>query len=106
MLATLTIPCWMSKHSRPVRISRSARCVPCAVRNPPIKEDIIMNTHIHKGAFLTKEAPADKIAADQALTVLHKELGDIVGALEINKKATDDHFTELTTHYKGIKADS
>ena len=65
-----------------------------------------MNTHIHKGAFLTKEAPGDIAAAQALLAPLHKELGDIVGALETNKKATDDHFTELTTHYKGIKADS
>lgn len=65
-----------------------------------------MNTHIHKGMFLTKEAPADKAAADAALQILTKELGDIVGALEINKKATETQFTELSNHYKGVKAET
>ncbi|MGY2987702.1 phage major capsid protein [Bradyrhizobium sp. USDA 4508] len=65
-----------------------------------------MNTHIRKGAFLTKEAPADKAAADAALEVLTKELGDIVTALEANRKETDTHYKELTNHYAGIKADN
>ena len=65
-----------------------------------------MNTHIHKGAFLTKEAPGDIAAAQALLAPLHKELGDLVGALETNKKATDDHFTLLTNHYNGVKAET
>ncbi|KRR21349.1 hypothetical protein CQ14_06785 [Bradyrhizobium lablabi] len=65
-----------------------------------------MNTHIRKGVFLTKEAPADKAAADAALEVLTKELGDIVTALETNRKETDAHYTELSNHYKGMKADN
>jgi hypothetical protein len=65
-----------------------------------------MNTHIRKGAFLTKEAPADKVTADAALQILHKELGDIVGAMESNRATIETQFKDLTTHYSGVKADS
>jgi len=65
-----------------------------------------MNTHIQKGAFLTKEAPADRVTADAALAVLSKEFGDIVGAIESNRAAIDVQFKDLTTHYSGVKADS
>src|SRR5579864_2660285 len=65
-----------------------------------------MNTHIHKGIFLTKEAPTDKKAADEALEVLHNELGNILAAQEKNRKDTDTHFIQLSDHYKGMKADS
>jgi Phage capsid family len=67
-----------------------------------------MNTHpgIYKGAFLTKEAPADKAAADQALTILHAEMANIVSGLEKNRKDTDTQFTELQNTFKGVKADS
>jgi Phage capsid family len=67
-----------------------------------------MNKHpgIYKGAFLTKEAPADKAAADQALTVLHAEMANILAGIKKNREDTDTHYTELSTNFKGIKADS
>ena len=65
-----------------------------------------MNTHIHKGMFLTKEAPADKAAADQALAVLNTELGNILSSLKKNRDDTDAHFTELNTQFKGVKAET
>ncbi|MGY3615676.1 phage major capsid protein [Bradyrhizobium sp. USDA 10063] len=66
-----------------------------------------MNTHIRKGAFLTKEAPpTDSVAAEAMLANLSKELGNIVTSLEANKHATETHYRELTNHYNGVKADS
>jgi len=59
---------------------------------------------IFKGAFLTKEAPADVKAADAALEVLTKELGDITSMLAKSKEETKAHYAELTTHYGGVKA--
>ena len=57
-----------------------------------------------KGDFLTKEAPADKIAADQQLAHLGSELAGIVTMLEKNKADTHTHYTDLTNHYSGVKA--
>lgn len=61
---------------------------------------------IRKGMLLTKEAPADKDAAAKAMETLTKELGDIMAAIEKNKKATEDQFKELTNHYSGVKAEN
>ena len=57
-----------------------------------------------KGDFLTKEAPADRVAADQALAHLHAEISGIVSTLEKNKNDTNQHYTDLTNHYSGVKA--
>lgn len=65
-----------------------------------------MNTHIRRGAFLTKEAPADKAAADAALELLTKEMGEILTAIEANKKATEQQYKDLTSHYHGVKAEN
>src|SRR5262245_55131500 len=61
---------------------------------------------IYRGAFLTKEAPADTKAAEAALETLTKELGDITALLEKSKKESDQQYKDLTTHYAGVKADS
>ncbi|MEY9235391.1 hypothetical protein ABIF78_007714 [Bradyrhizobium japonicum] len=66
----------------------------------------ISHPEIKKGAFITKEAPADTAAAQALLAPLHKELGDIVSALEKNRADTDAHFTELNNHYKNVKGDT
>src|SRR5262245_4442857 len=71
-----------------------------------MKVDPKLKSTVFRGAFLTKEAPADVKAGEQALAVLTKELGDIVTALEASKKAADDHYKELHTHYDGVKADN
>jgi hypothetical protein len=64
---------------------------------------------IFKGAYLKKEAPptgtdADKKAADAALEMLTKELGDITAMLTKTSDETKAHYTELTNHYGGVKA--
>lgn len=67
-----------------------------------------MNALIHKGAYLTKEAPAsqDAAAAEAMLANLSKELSGITGMLETSRQATETQFKELTNHYAGVKADS
>jgi hypothetical protein len=61
---------------------------------------------IQKGMFLKKEAPADRKAADDAMVLLTKELGDIAAAIETTKKQADEHYTALTTHYNGVKSET
>ena len=65
-----------------------------------------LHTELKRGTFLTKEAPGDIQAKETGLTALHLELGNIVTALDANRKATETQFTDLTNHYKGVKADS
>ncbi len=72
----------------------------------PDPDVAIRKATIHKGMYLTKEAPADKKAADEALALLTKELGDIMDLITKSKKDTEAHYTELTNHYTGIKAES
>jgi len=60
----------------------------------------------YRGQYLKKEAPADKSAADKAMELLTKELGDIMAAIKVNKEATEKQFTELTNHYSGVKAEN
>jgi Phage capsid family len=59
---------------------------------------------VFKGAFLTKEAPADTKAAEALLAPLTAEMGNIVAALEKSKKDADTQYTELNTNFGGIKA--
>jgi hypothetical protein len=65
-----------------------------------------LRSSVYRGAFLTKEAPADTKAAEAALETLNKELGSITTLLEENKKATDQQYKDLTTHYSGVKAEN
>jgi hypothetical protein len=65
-----------------------------------------LHTELKRGTFLTKEAPGDIQAKETGLTALHLELGNIVTALDANRKATETQFTDLTNHYKGVRADS
>jgi hypothetical protein len=60
---------------------------------------------ITKGMFLKKEAPLDKAAAEAALAVLHKELGDITGLLTKNRAETEQQYKDLTNHFGTVKAD-
>ena len=63
-------------------------------------------TAIHRGMYLTKEAPADKASADAALALMTKELGDITGLLTKTKEATEQQYKDLRAHFDGVKADS
>ena len=65
-----------------------------------------LRSDLKVGAYITKEAPPDIQTKEVGLTVLHAELGNIVTALDASKKATEEQFTNLTTHYKGVKAES
>lgn len=56
---------------------------------------LMINRGIYKGMLLTKEAPADRAAADQALEVLTKELSGFTTLLETNQKAAEDRFKAL-----------
>jgi Phage capsid family len=70
-----------------------------------LKSDLRRST-IYSGVYLTKEAPADTKAAEAALELLNKELGSLTSMLEENKKAADKQYTDLTTHYSGVKAEN
>jgi hypothetical protein len=59
---------------------------------------------VFKGAFLTKEAPADVKTAEALVKPLLDEMGSIVAALEKSKKDAETQYTELTSHYGGVKA--
>jgi hypothetical protein len=59
---------------------------------------------VYRGAFLTKEAPADIKAAEAALATLTSEMTGITTLLAKNKEDTDKHYTELNSHYGGVKA--
>jgi hypothetical protein len=59
---------------------------------------------VFKGAFLTKEAPADVKTAEALMEPLVKEMGNIVTALEKSKKDAETQYTDLTNHYGGVKA--
>jgi hypothetical protein len=59
---------------------------------------------VFKGAFLTKEAPADVKTAEALLKPLTDELGNIVAALEKSKKDSEVQYTELNNHFGGVKA--
>jgi hypothetical protein len=65
-----------------------------------------LRSDLKAGAYITKEAPPDIQTKEVGLTVLHTELGNIVTALDASKKATEEQFTNLTNHYKGVKAES
>jgi Phage capsid family len=67
---------------------------------------IIQRGAIQRGAFLTKEAPADTKAAEALLEPLHKELGDLLAGLTKYKKETDEHYTALHNHFGGVKAET
>jgi len=63
-----------------------------------------LKSSVYKGAFLTKEAPADTKTAEALLAPLTTEMGNIVTALEKSKKEAETKFTDLTNHYSGVKA--
>ena len=63
-------------------------------------------TAIHRGMYLTKEAPADRKAADEALAILTKELEGITGMLTKNKVDVEQQYKDLKAHYDGVKADN
>lgn len=62
-----------------------------------------MTMQHRKGDFLTKEAPTDAKAAEQAMEVLMKELGDITSLISKGKAETDAQYKELSNHYGGVK---
>jgi len=59
---------------------------------------------VFKGAFLTKEAPADTKTAEALLAGLTTEMSTIVSALEKSKKDSEVQYTELNNHFGGVKA--
>jgi hypothetical protein len=61
---------------------------------------------IKAGMYLTKEAPSDRLTADQALETLTKELGDITTLLASSKQQTETQYKDLTTHFNGVKAET
>jgi len=61
---------------------------------------------IYQGAYLKKEAPTDAKAAEAALEMLTKELGDITSLLEKSKTDSEKQYTELTNHFGGVKAEN
>ena len=63
-----------------------------------------LKSGVFKGAFLTKEAPADVKTAEALLKPLTDELSTIVTALEKSKKDSETQYTELNNHFGGVKA--
>jgi hypothetical protein len=63
-----------------------------------------MTIRYQRGAFLTKEASGDVVAAEALAANLSKEMGDIVAGLKKYKDETDTQYTALTNHYGGVKA--
>jgi len=61
---------------------------------------------VTRGMYLKKEAPVDKKAAEEALALLSKELGDITGLLTKNRTETEQQYKDLTNHFGTVKADS
>lgn len=59
---------------------------------------------VFKGAFLTKEAPADTKTAEAIMKPLLDEMSGIVTALEKSKKDSEKQYTELNNHFGGVKA--
>jgi capsid protein len=64
-----------------------------------------LRSGVYKGAFLTKEAPADVKAAEAMLAPLLKELADVTALLEKFKKESDQQYKDLSTHFNGVKGD-
>lgn len=63
-----------------------------------------LRSSVYKGAFLTKEAPADVKTAEAMLANLTGEMGNIVTALEKSKKDAEVQYTELNNHFGGVKS--
>jgi len=63
-----------------------------------------LRSSVYKGAFLTKEAPADVKTAEAMLANLTTEMGTIVTALEKSKKDSETQYTDLNNHFGGVKA--
>jgi len=61
---------------------------------------------VTRGMYLKKEAPLDKAAAEKALELLTKELGDITGLLTKNRAETEQQYKDLSTHFGNVKADN
>jgi Skp family chaperone for outer membrane proteins len=62
-----------------------------------------LKSSVYKGAFLTKEAPADLKAAEALLKPLTEEMGNIVTGLEKSKKDAEERYRELTANYGTVK---
>lgn len=65
-----------------------------------------LRSSVYKGAFLTKEAPADTKTAEALLKPLLDEMATIVAALEKSKTDAEKQYTELNNHFGGVKATS
>jgi len=63
-----------------------------------------LKSSVYKGAFITKEAPADVKTGEALLKPLLDEMATIVAALEKSKKDAETQYKDLTTHYGGVKA--
>ena len=66
----------------------------------------ILRSDLKVGAYITKEAPPDVQTKENGLAVLTTELRYIVPRSKSTSKATEQQFSDLTTHYKGVKAES
>jgi hypothetical protein len=62
-----------------------------------------LRSSVYKGAFITKEAPADTKSAEALLKPLLDEMASIVAALEKAKKESEVQYTELNNHFGGVK---
>src|SRR6188768_2640095 len=79
----------------------------CSRRRHQMKTKFMASPAIvTRGMYLKKEAPVDKKAAEEALALLSKELGDITGLLTKNRSETEQQYKDLTNHFGTVKADS
>ena len=63
-----------------------------------------LKSGVYRGAYFTKEAPADAKTAEALLAPLTTEMSNIVSALEKSKKDSETQYTELNNHFGGVKA--
>lgn len=60
-----------------------------------------------EGAVFLKEAPTDpNVALQKSLDALNEELGKATSALDDTKKKMESQYTELHSHFSGVKNDS
>ena len=67
------------------------------------KKNALMSS-VSRGAYITKEAPADAKTAEALLAPLTTEMANIVSALEKSKKDVETQYIELNNHFGGVKA--
>jgi hypothetical protein len=65
-----------------------------------------LKSSVYKGAFLTKEAPADTKTAEALMKPLLDEMANIVTALEKAKTDSEKQYTDLNNHFGGVKTTS